>query len=106
MLTKFKAKDQASEDNIDTFGETVVWSLELEEQTFVKFVPAALASRILSDARGEAYSTFEPLPAQDVIDKRVAQLRHFGESYQQLLIPIYAPRVEDSCQHWTFLVTT
>ena len=104
MLTKFKAKDQASEDNIDTFGETVVWSLQLEEQAFVKFVPAALASRILSDSRAEAYSAFEPLPAQDVVDKRVAQLRHYGQNYQQLLIPIYSPRVEGSCQHWTLLV--
>ena len=71
LLSNLKNGDHASEDHIDLFGGLVEWSFGLEEQQNLKFVPAVLATRILSVSGGEAYSAVEPLPLQTVIEKRL-----------------------------------
>ena len=103
VITKLEVNDQASEDHLDLFAALVEWSFELGEGRKVKVVPAMLASRILSDARGEAYHLEEPLPPPAVIEKRRGLLRAWHKHFEQLLIPVYAPRQEKSSQHWTLL---
>ena len=69
VITALKPGDQASEDHLDLFASIVEWSFELGELGKVKVVPAILANRMLSDARGDDYHLEEPLPPGAVIEK-------------------------------------
>ena len=106
ILTKIKAKDQVSEDTIDLFAHCVMWSFEMEDQHLIKYVPASLMIRIITDFLGLAPNMLEGISSQDEIDKRVATLRKWLELFDTLLIPVYSPRLEKSCQHWTLLQVT
>ena len=103
VLTALRKSDQASEDHIDLFIACLEWSLELEGSTKIKLVPAALANRLLSDVQGRDYSKDEVLPKVEVINKRVSMFRRWFEMSDELCIPVYAPKIEKSCQHWTML---
>ena len=103
LITALKPGDQASEDHLDLFASIVEWSFELGELGKVKVVPAMLANRMLSDARGDDYHLEEPLPPGAVIEKRRELLRAWHKRFEQLLIPVYAPQGEKSGQHWTLL---
>ena len=104
QLTAVKVGDQAAEDHIDLFASLVEWSFELEEQSKIKVVPASLSCRLLSDAIGENINFDEDVPAVAIIDKRVQLLRSWLSRFEQLLIPVYAPAIKGSCQHWTLLM--
>ena len=95
VITALKPDDQASEDHLDLFAAVVEWSFELGELGKVKVVPAMLANRMLSDARGDDYHLEEPLPPGAVIEKRRELLRAWHKRFEQLLIPVYAPRKEN-----------
>ena len=101
MLKSFK--EQASEDHLDLFIACLEWSLDLEDQEEVKMVPVSLASRIIKDAKGEAYHKHEPPSTVEVTDKRVALLRGWFERSRLLLIPVYCERFAKSPQHYTLL---
>ena len=58
----------------------------------------------MSDARGEKYSMVEDVPSVEVINKRVQMFRMWFSKFEQLLIPVYAHRLENSCQHYTLLL--
>jgi hypothetical protein len=64
-----KVGDQAAEDHLDLFVALVEWSFGLEEQTKVKVVPVSLASRLLSDARGEKYNFDQDVPPVEIINR-------------------------------------
>ena len=104
VITLLKPGDQASEDHIDLYSAIVEWSFDLGELRKVKAVPAMLANRILSDARGEAYHLEEPMPSDTVVEKRRELLRTWLKLFEQLVIPVYAPQGAYGCgQHWTLL---
>ena len=69
ILTPLKVGDQAAEDHLDLFVALVEWSFGLEEQTKVKVVPVSLASRLLSDARGEKYNFDQDVPPVEIINR-------------------------------------
>ena len=104
VITLLKPGDQASEDHLDLYSSIVEWSFDLGELRKVKAVPAMLANRILSDARGEAYHLEEPMPSDTVVEKRRELLRTWLKLFEQLVIPVYAPQGAYGCgQHWTLL---
>jgi hypothetical protein len=103
-LTKVVGNQQCAEDNIDVFGTTVAWSLNLSETRDIKFVPAALTMRLLSDFRNEPVNHIEGLSAPDDITKRVQLLKSWSSRFGTLLLPVYSRSGGLSCQHWTLLV--
>ena len=92
---------QASDDQIDVFSATVVWSLELTENKKVRVVPARFAGRILSDLNGQAYSDLEPLASPELAFKRLSILRRWLQEVELLLVPIWGKG--NGPQHWTLL---
>ena len=74
VVSVLKVGTQASDDQIDVFSATVVWSLELTENKKVRVVPARFAGRILSDLNGQAYSELEPLCLSRVSTQEIEHL--------------------------------
>ena len=101
VVSTLKIGNQASDDQIDVFSATVLWSLDLTENNKVRVVPARLAGRILSDLNGEAYSDLEPLALPEVAQKRLSILRHWWKEVDILLVPIWGKGAGP--QHWTLL---
>ena len=101
VVSVLKVGTQASDDQIDVFSATVVWSLELTENKKVRVVPARFAGRILSDLNGQAYSDLEPLASPELAFKRLSILRRWLQEVELLLVPIWGKG--SGPQHWTLL---
>ena len=101
VVSVLKVGTQASDDQIDVFCATVVWSLELTENKKVRVVPARFAGRILSDLNGQAYSDLEPLASPELAFKRLSILRRWLQEVELLLVPIWGKG--NGPQHWTLL---
>ena len=103
-LTNVVGNPQAAEDHIGVLGATASWSFDLSEMQLIKFAPAALTIRILSDFRKEATNHLEPLSTPDVIAKRVELLKSWCSRFGTLVLPAHSNSCKLSPQHWTLLV--